>query len=99
MGFLDIFGKTEAPQLIKLPSGSFTVDSDAQVVTSTLPNNFPKKLQDKIALQILNGFKEAQKAGVPLTELVVHYSAMKITARSLRGGAIIFLAPHTFKRT
>jgi hypothetical protein len=25
--------------------------------------------------------------------LVVHYDALKITARELRGGAIIFLAP------
>ena len=31
--------------------------------------------------------------GIPLTELIADYSALKLTARELRGGAIIFLAP------
>jgi len=42
-------------------------------------------------------FRQARKAQLPLAEMTIHFSSLKITARELRGGAIIFLAPkHTF---
>jgi hypothetical protein len=42
---------------------------------------------------ILDTFHSAQETQLPLTELIIQYSAHKITARSLRGGAIIFFTP------
>jgi len=41
----------------------------------------------------LNAFRQATTAQLPLSELVVEYPSLRITARELRGGAIIFLAP------
>ncbi len=38
-------------------------------------------------------FNEAATAQLPLTELVINYPSLKITARELRGGAIVFLSP------
>ena len=35
----------------------------------------------------------AREANLPVTELVVHFSALKITAKEQRGGVMIFLAP------
>lgn len=100
MGLLDIFSssKEEAPGLTRLPSGSFTVDAKGQILSSTLPQAFPASQVKEIAAQIIETFRGAQKAQLPLAELVLNYSALKVTARELRGGAIIFLAPHALKR-
>jgi hypothetical protein len=98
MGLLNVFSKPEETgHLTRLPSGSFTVDVDARVIASTLPRSFPEQHVKEIATHVLNVFRGAKKAELPLTELVINYSALKITARELRGGAIIFLAPETTK--
>jgi hypothetical protein len=92
MGLLSLFSKA-APQLQPLPRGSFTVDSDGRVLVSTLPQSFSRTLATDIATEVLAAFKASQAARLPLTELVIRYSSLKLTARELRGGAIIFLAP------
>ena len=79
----------------RLPFGTFTVDRDARVVISTLPSTFPVALVRELGQHITVTFREAQKADVPLSELVIRYSSLKITARELRGGAIVFLSPQT----
>jgi len=99
MGFLNFFKKTEASGLTRLPSGSFTVDASGRVLTSTLPSGFPASYTQEIAVQVLSSFKQAREAQLPLSELVVNYASLRLTARELRGGAIIFLAPQTFKRS
>ena len=98
MGFLKIFSKSEQTEhLVRLPSGSFTIDSDGNVIASTVPGSFPEIHVKDISLRILDIFRGAKKAEMPLTEIVIKYAALKITARELRGGAIIFLAPETSK--
>lgn len=94
MGFLKLFRKT-APPLQRLPSGSFTVDRDGRVLISTLSSAVPANLLRDIGREVLATFREAQVAGVPLSQLIVRYAGFKITARELRGGAIVFLAPQT----
>ena len=92
MGFLTLFSKT-APDLMRLPSGSFTVGSNGSVLMGTLPSSFPVELMQDIGQQVLTAFSEAGTAQLPLSELIIHYPSLKITAREMRGGAIIFLAP------
>ncbi len=92
MGFLNFFRKP-APTLLRLPSGSFTVDREGCFLTGTLPSSFPTALVKDIALQVRTTFSEAAAAQLPLTELVIHYPSFKIIARELRGGAIVFLSP------
>jgi len=92
MGLLNLFAKP-APTLLRLPSGSFTVDREGAVLTGTLPSSFPANVVKDIARQILATFGEAAAAQLPLAELIINYPSLKITARELRGGAIIFLAP------
>lgn len=94
MGLLNLFGKSNS-QLLLLPRGSFTVDKEGQLLASTLPQSFPSELAEEIALQVLESFRSAQAAQISLREIVVRYANLKITARELRGGAIIFLAPQT----
>jgi len=95
MGLLSLFSKPVAPTLLRLPSGSFTIDRSGRVVVSTLPSSFPAELVAEIGERILSTFRDAQSAQLPLDELVVYYPALKITARELRGGAIVYLAPQT----
>jgi hypothetical protein len=92
MGLLNLFDKP-APTLLRLPSGSFTVDRHGLVLTNTLASSFPPMLVDEIAQQVLKVFREAAAAQLPLAELNIHYASLKITARELRGGALVFLAP------
>jgi len=94
MDFLKLFGKpVSAPS--RLPSGSFTVDRDGEVLVSTLPQSFPATVMREIGRHVAQTFREAQAAQLPLSEVIVHYASLKLTARDLRGGAIVFLAPQT----
>lgn len=92
MGFLNFFSKS-VPNLVRLPSGSVTVDRNGGVLAATLPSSFPGDLIMDISTHVLAGFREAAAAHLPLSELTLNYPSLKITARELRGGAIIFLTP------
>ena len=91
MGLLNLFSKPPA-SLLRLPSGSFTVDREGRVLMGTLPSSFPAELVSDIAHQMLTAFRDAASAQLPLAELVINYPSLKISARELRGGAIIFLS-------
>ena len=96
MGFVTRFFVKPAKQaLVQLPSGSFTIDREGKIMTSTLPRNFPPGHVQTIAAHVLNAFRSAKRAQMPLSEILVQYSALKLLARELRGGAIVFLMPQT----
>jgi hypothetical protein len=93
MGFLSRLFKSASAGLMYLPSGSFTLDRNGRIMTSTLPQSFPLDHLRAIGDQVLTSFRSAKKAQMPLSEIIIHYSALKLLARELRGGAIIFLMP------
>jgi hypothetical protein len=94
MGFLKLFSKSR-PALQRLPSGSMTVDRDGNVVATTVASSYPRELLKEISGEVLHLFGEARKAQLPLTEVNLQFASLRITARELRGGAIIFLSPRT----
>lgn len=96
MRLLKFFSRS-SPTLMGLPSGGFTVDRGGDILVSTLPQTFPHDLVKAIASNVLQAFKSSQAAQLPLSELIVHYPSLKVTARELRGGAIIFLTPQTLR--
>jgi hypothetical protein len=77
----------------RLPSGTFTVDAQGRVVSSTLPQAVPAALVREIGQSVVAVFQGAHKANVSFSEMVAQYATFKITAREMRGGAIIFLSP------
>jgi hypothetical protein len=94
MGFLNFLTKSsDTPTMVRLPAGSFTVDRTGRVFASTLPSSFPASLVASIGDAVLGAFRDADAMQRPLTELIVHYPTLKITAREMRGGALIFLVP------
>jgi hypothetical protein len=93
MGFLSKFSKETKVELKRLPAGTFTVDADCRVVSSTVPRTVPETQVLEIGRQVLAVFKGAREANLQFSELVVQYAAFKITAREMRGGAMIFLSP------
>jgi hypothetical protein len=94
MGFLNLFSRTNSStQLLPLPSGSFTLDREGKIMTSTLPQSFPASQLRDIGQQVLASFRGAQKAQMPLAEIIIYYAALKLLARELRGGAIVFIMP------
>ena len=94
MGLLKFLSKP-APPLNGLPSGCFTMDRAGNVLVATVSSTFPAATVQEIGRHVLATFREAQLAQLPLAELVVHYGSLKITARELRGGALVFLTPST----
>src|SRR5262245_20380335 len=98
MGILNLLtrrGSGGDTALVRLPTGSFTVDPSGKVVASTLPQSFPGAQVRQIGEVVLATFRSAREANLPLMELIVDYATLKLTARELRGGAIIFLAPRS----
>jgi hypothetical protein len=94
MGLLKkIFRRQAAVQ--DLPSGSLTVDRNGNTVTTTISSAYPASLLKEIARDVLKLFQEARDAQMPLAEISLHFASLRITARELRGGAIIFLFPQT----
>jgi hypothetical protein len=97
MGILRIFTRAPKPELRRLASGTFTVAPDGRIVSSTVPASVSDALVRDIGRQILAIFEGAQKANLPFSELIVQYAAFKITARQMRGGAIVFLSPRALQ--
>jgi hypothetical protein len=94
MGFLKkLFGARATVQ--QLPAGSLTVDRNGDIVTSTVSSAYPRRLLQDIGADVLKLFREARSAQMPLAEISLHFGSLHITARELRGGAIIFLLPQT----
>lgn len=94
MGFLKkLFGGRAAVQ--QLPAGSLTVDRHGDIVTCTVSSSYPRPLLLEIGADVLKLFREARSAQMPLTEVSLQFGSLHITARELRGGAIIFLLPQT----
>jgi hypothetical protein len=92
MGIMRLFSKT-APPLVGLPSGCFTMDRAGKLVVGTVSSSFPAATVQEIGRHVLETFREAQAAQLPLAELVVHYGSLKIVAREMRGGTMVFLTP------
>ena len=94
MGFLKRFFRGRA-SVQQLPTGSMTVDRNGHIVTSTVSSGYPQNLLRDIGRDVLALFREARTAQMPLAEVSLHFGSLHITARELRGGAIIFLFPQT----
>jgi hypothetical protein len=94
MGLLTLFSKSRA-SVHRLPSGSITVDRQGHVVCATISSAYPSALVHNITLEVLTLFREAREKQIPLAELNLHFASLLITAREMRGGAIIFLSPKT----
>lgn len=79
----------------QLPSGSMTVDRDGRVIVTTISSAYPRALLNEIGGSVVTLFQEARAAQMTLAEISLHFGSLRITARELRGGALIFLSPQT----
>ena len=94
MGILkNIFRRAAAVQ--PLPAGSLTVDRHGEIVTCTVSSAYPRNLLAAIGHEVVALLRAARTAELPLAELSLHFGSLHITARELRGGAVIFLLPQT----
>lgn len=96
MGILKPFTRSKKPlRPERLPAGAFTLHRGGEVVGSTLPSNFSQEAVTEIGHVVLKAFAHAHEINLPLSDLYINYSGLMITARELRGGALIFLNPAT----
>ena len=94
MGFLKNLFRGHA-SVQQLPAGTITVDRQGNIVTSTVSSSYPKSLLTDIGEEVLLLFREARAAQAPMAEISLQFGSLHITARELRGGAIIFFLPQT----
>ena len=67
------------------------------MLAATLPSSFPRDLVEEIGQCVAETFHEAHSIQLPLDELVIYYPGLRIIAREMRGGAMVFLStPSTF---
>jgi hypothetical protein len=78
-----------------LPVGSITVNRNGELLTSTVSSTFPKALLVEIGREVLRQFQTAREAQLSLAELSIHFASLRITAREIQGGAVIFLSPQS----
>lgn len=98
MGILKPFTRVLKPlRPERLPSGSFTLHRGGELVASTLPSSFGRPAMLEIGKVVVAAFHSAQAANLPLTDLHLQFSGLVITAREMRGGALIFLQPATLQ--
>ncbi len=94
MGILsNIFRRAATVQ--SLPAGSLTVDRHGKIITSTVSSTYPQNLLVNIGQEVITLLRSARTAQMPLAEISLHFGSLQITARELRGGAVIFLVPQT----
>ncbi|HXI53805.1 MAG TPA: hypothetical protein VNH84_19960 [Candidatus Saccharimonadales bacterium] len=92
MSFItQFFIKPAKPALLRVPSGSFTLDRKGKVMACTLPQSFSAAHVRAISQQILEAFRLAEAAKMKLSEIVIAYPALRIIARELRGGILVYL--------
>lgn len=98
MGILKSGLRVQKPlALERLPSGSFSLHRGGGIAASTLPASYSPALIVEIGTVVIEAFRRATAAGLPLAELNLHYSGLSIAARELRGGALVFLQPASFQ--
>jgi hypothetical protein len=85
--------KPQPATIPRTPKGAFTVDASGRVVMSTLSAAVATKVQEPLSAAILTAFRDAHSAQLALTELSFNFQGLRVTARELRGGAIVFLTP------
>jgi hypothetical protein len=96
MGVLKPLTREHKPlSLERLPSGCFSLHRGGELAGSTLPSSFSQEKMMEIGHIVLGVFRSAQEANILLNDLHIHYSGLQISARDLRGGALIFLQPAT----
>lgn len=95
MGILNNIFSRRAAVVQPLPAGSLTVDRHGAIVTCTVSSSYPQNLLAAIGRDVVSLLREARVAQMPLAELSLNFGSLHITARELRGGAVIFLLPQT----
>jgi hypothetical protein len=98
MGFLKNLLGTAARGPAPLPSGSFTVDREGEILSSTISSSFSPIYLREISSMVLGTFRDAREASMAVNEVAATYGALNLKARELRGGAIIFLSPRASTR-
>ena len=98
MGILKPFTRTPKPQhLERLPNGCYTIHRGGEIAASTLPSRYSRESMSEIGRVVVEVFRSAQAAGLTLTDLHLQFSGLAITAREMRGGALVFLQPATLQ--
>lgn len=89
-----IFTRKHGPaRTFDIPQGAFTYDSEGRILVGTLPIAWLESFGPALVKAFRRSFASAEEKGFPLHEIALHYGGARITAKDLRGGAIVFVSP------
>lgn len=99
LSFIPFLGRGESENLSRLPSGTFTLDPQGNIISSTLPQSVPRERIMEIGRCVSQAFQNARKARIPMQEIHIHYSTLKVTAKEMKGSAVVFIMPQTLEES
>lgn len=95
MGVLDKLLRRTPLVPKKIPAGSFVISRSGRVLVSTFPQKVPQSVLVAVGGVVLRAFSKGEEMGMRLDHLEALYGAMRITARRLHSGALVFLLPQS----
>ena len=99
LNFIPFLKRNSDTDLIRLPSGTFTMDAKGVIVSSTLPTSFPIAHVREIGRCVMDSFRTAKQSRIRIQEIHIHYSTLKVTAKEMRGSAVVFVMPTTLEES
>ena len=98
MGLLGGKSKKNTARINVLPSGCITIDRNGGIVATTVSHSVQPAQIQHIVRVVTRALQGAHSADLSLTEIHMEYPALKIVARELKGGAIVFLTPRSLSK-
>ena len=99
LNYIPFLSRSYDTDLTRLPSGTFTMDSKGTVVSSTLPTAFPQAHLKEIGRCVMESFRAAKQSRIKINEIHIHYSTLKITAKEMKGSAVVFVTPTSLEES
>ncbi|MBI1840833.1 MAG: hypothetical protein HYR88_08305 [Verrucomicrobia bacterium] len=99
LNFIPFLRRSTDTDLTRLPSGTFTMDRKGSIVSSTLPTSFPLAHVREIGRCVMDSFRAARQSRIRVNEIHIHYSTLKITAKEMKGSAVVFVMPTSLEES
>src|ERR1043166_9035784 len=77
--------------LLQQPAGSFLMDENGGIQSSSLPMSVPQERLRAIADKVFEAFAAARRRQIVFTELCVDYAALRLRAKQGPRGTMVYV--------
>lgn len=90
---MKFFGQSRVKRSFDIPRGAFTYDSAGGILVGSVPQAWMEEFGPMLVKTLRKAFGVAAEKGLILNEIALYYAGVRIVARDLRGGGIVYLLP------